>query len=71
MKLRHWCSCSIAVGIAMILVGGVFHFLICYLAPGILQQYKNLALFRDWEEWTSTYMKIHPFLYALSSQPSS
>jgi hypothetical protein len=64
MKLRQWCSCSIAVGITMFLVGVVFHFLIGSLAPDIERQYKNSALFRSWQGWTSNYMLIHPFLYA-------
>jgi hypothetical protein len=64
MNLRLWFSSSIAVGITMFLVGGMFHILIRFLAPDILQQYKNPALFRDWDGWTSTYMLIHPFIYA-------
>lgn len=65
MKLRQWCSCSIAAGITMFLVGGVFYFLVPFIAPGIKRQYENLALYRDWNGWTSTYMLIHPFIYAL------
>jgi hypothetical protein len=64
MKLRQWCSCSIAVGITMFLVGAVFYFLIPIIAPGIASQYLNIELYRDWKGWTSTYMKIHPFIYA-------
>ena len=64
MKLRQWCSCSIAVGITMFLVGVVFYFLVPFIAPGIKPQYENLALYRDWKEWTSTYMTIHPFIFA-------
>lgn len=63
MKPRQWCSCSIAAGITMFLVGGVFHFLIPFIAPEIEAQYLNLELYRPWPEWTSTYMKIHPFIY--------
>lgn len=64
MKLRQWCSCSIAVGITMFLVGVIFYFLVPFIVPGINPQYDNLKLFRPWPEWTSTYMTIHPFLYA-------
>lgn len=64
MKLRQWCSCSIAAGITMFLVGVVFHFLIGSLAPEIERQYKNPALFRGWQGCTSTYMTIHPFIFA-------
>lgn len=63
MKLRQWCSCSIAVGITMFLVGVIFYFLVPFIVPGINPQYDNLKLFRPWPEWTSTYMTIHPFLY--------
>lgn len=49
MKLRVWFSSSIAVGITIFLVGGVFHISIRCLVPDILQQYKTPALFRDWE----------------------
>ena len=48
----------------MFLVGVVFHFLVPLIAPGIKPQYANLSLYRDWKGWTSTYMLIHPFLYA-------
>lgn len=48
----------------MFLVGGVFHILVPFIAPGIKPQFENLALYRDWNGWTSTYMTIHPFLYA-------
>lgn len=64
MKLRQWCSCSIAVGITMFLVGVVFYFLVPFIAPGIKPQYENFALYRDWKGWTSTYMLIHPFIFA-------
>jgi len=48
----------------MFLVGVVFYFLIPFIAPGIKPQYENLALYRDWKGWTSTYMLIHPLIYA-------
>ena len=64
MKLREWVSCSIAVGITMFLVGTVFYFLVPFIAPGIKPQYDNPRLFRPWPGWTSTYMTIHPFIYA-------
>lgn len=47
----------------MFLVGSVFYFLVPLVFPEIEQQYKNVSLFRPWPEWTSTYMKFHPFLY--------
>jgi|GEM_PF-675704 len=64
MKLRQWCSCSIAVGISMFLVGVIFHFSIPFAAPEIEAQYENHELFRPWPGWTSRYMLIHPFIYA-------
>ena len=64
MKLRLWFSSSTAVGITMFLVGVVFHILGPYFASGLEQKYENRDLFRDWEGWTSTYMLIHPFIYA-------
>ena len=64
MKLRQWSSCSIAAGITMFLVGVVFHFLVPFIAPGIEPQYEHSELFRRWPGWTSTYMAIHPFIYA-------
>ena len=48
----------------MFVVGVVFYFLVPFIACGIKPQYENLALYRDWKEWTSTYMLIHPFTYA-------
>ena len=47
----------------MFLVGSMFFFLVPVLLRDIDLQYKNTALFRSWLEWTSTYMKFHPFLY--------
>ena len=64
MKLRQWCSCSIAVGITMFLVGVVSYLLVPVLAPEIAQQYDEVELFRPWRGWTSTYMLIHPFIFA-------
>lgn len=64
MNLRVWFSSSLAVGITMFLVGLMFHVLGAYIAPGLELQYKNRDLFRDWNAWTSTYMVIHPFVYA-------
>ena len=64
MKLRVWFSSSIAAGTTMFLVGVVFHILGSYFASGLEQQYENRDLFRGWEGWTSTYMLIHPFIYA-------
>ena len=64
MKLHVWFSSSIAVAITMFLVGGVFHLLIPFIDPEIEAQYDNHALFRPWPAWTSTYMTIHPFIYA-------
>ncbi len=46
MKLRKWCSCSIAVGITMFLVGTVFYCLVNALLPEVQLQYDNRALFR-------------------------
>lgn len=34
------------------------------LSVGADQYYKNRDLFRDWNGWTSTYMLMHPFLFA-------
>ena len=64
MKLRVWFSSSIAVGVTMFLVGLLFHISGPSLAPGFEQHYKNRDLFRNWNEWTSTYMMIHPFILA-------
>lgn len=64
MKLRYWISGSVVVGITMFLVGLMFHVLGGYIAPDLELQYKNRVLFRDWNAWTSTYMVIHPFVYA-------
>ena len=64
MKLRQWCSCSIAAGITIFLVGATFYFLAPLIVPNLESQYKNNQLFRPWTGGTSTYMKMHPFLYA-------
>ena len=64
MKLRDWFASSIAVGITMFAVGLLFHILGPLIAPGLGQHYKNRDLFREWNGWTSTYMLMHPFLFA-------
>lgn len=64
MKLRDWFASSIAVGITMFAVGLLFHILGLLIAPGLGQHYKNRDLFREWNGWTSTYMLMHPFLFA-------
>lgn len=64
MKLVQWMSCSIAAGVAMFLVGVMCHFSIPFIAPGIQSQYEHSGLFRPWSGGTSTYMTLHPFLYA-------
>ena len=62
-SLYPWIRCSLVAGFTMFLVGSVFFFLVPVLFPDIEEQYKNIALFRPWPGWTSTYMKFHPFLY--------
>jgi ligand-binding SRPBCC domain-containing protein len=64
MKRHVWFTSSIGVGITMFLVGLLFHVLSPVIAPGLEVHYKNRDLFRNWNGWTSTYMLMHPFLYA-------
>jgi hypothetical protein len=64
MKLRDWFQSSIVVGITMFVVGLLFHFLGPLFVPCLEQHYNNRDVFRDWNGWTSTYMLIHPFLFA-------
>ena len=64
MKLRGWLASSIAVGSTMFLVGLLFHTLGPLITLSLEQHYKNRDLFRDWNGWTSTYILMHPFLFA-------
>jgi hypothetical protein len=49
----------------MLVVGAVFHFGLPVVAPDIPPQYGNANLFRPWGGWTSTYMAVHPFGFAV------
>jgi len=60
---NQWIRCSLVAGITMFLVGSVFFLVVPVLLPSVEQRYKNIAVFRPWLAWTSTYMKFHPFLY--------
>ena len=62
-SLKQWIQCSLDAGITMFLVGTVFFFVVPVLFPDVERQYRNIELFRSRLEWTSTYMKFHPFLY--------
>ena len=64
MKMRIWLASAIVVGVTMFMVGLLFHILSPLIVPGLEQQYRNRELFRDWNGWTSTYMLMHPFLFA-------
>lgn len=47
-------------------VGAAFHFGVKLLAPGIDAQFQNNPVFRPWDGWTSTYMTLHPFGFAVA-----
>lgn len=57
--------CVLVAGITLFAVGALFHFAVPVVAPNIEPQFGNAALFRPWPEWTSTYMSIHPFGFAV------
>lgn len=61
MSINRAALCCFAAGAALFAVGGIFHEAIPIVAPGIEQEYENLAVFRPWNGWTSTYMYLHPF----------
>src|SRR6516225_2322746 len=51
--------------LTLLAVGVAFHFAVPILAPGIPPQFLNIALFRPWGGWTSTYMFLHPLGYGV------
>jgi hypothetical protein len=59
----QWLYGSLAAGTVLFAVGVLFKYTIPVVAPSIPPQFENLALFRPWPEWTSTYMILHPFGY--------
>ncbi len=52
-------------GLTLFAVGAVFHFAVPVIALDIQPQFENLALFRPWAGWTSTYMILHPFGFGI------
>lgn len=64
MKLRSWLASTIVTGVTMFVVGLMFHILGPLIVADLDQHYENHDLFRDWNGWTTTYMFMHPFLYA-------
>jgi hypothetical protein len=57
--------CVLVAGITLFAVGALFHLVVPLVAPSITPQFGNAALFRPWSEWTSTYMVLHPFGFAV------
>ena len=51
--------------ISLFSVGTAFHFGVKLLAPGIDAQFQINPIFRPWAGWTSTYMTLHPFGFAV------
>jgi len=58
-------GCMAVAGLTLLVVGVAFHFAVPVLAPGIPLQFLNIAQFRPWGGWTSTYMLLHPLGYGV------
>lgn len=58
-------ACVVVAGMTLFAIGAVFHLMVPLVASGIPPQFGNAALFRPWTGWTSTYMALHPFGFAV------
>lgn len=58
-------ACVAVADVVLLVVGGLFHLGMPFVAPGIKPQFLNAALFRPWAGWTSTYMLIHPLWFGV------
>lgn len=65
MGIRRVCLCGALAGLVQLLVGTGFHVATPILCPDLPAQYSNVALFRPWEGWTSTYMLLHPMGFGI------
>jgi hypothetical protein len=54
-----------AASVVLFVVGAAFHFGVRFVAPAVPPQFENVALFRPWAGWTSTYMLIHPLWFGV------
>ncbi len=65
MGVGRRAACLVVAGMTLFAVGALFHLTVPLVAPGIPLQFGNAALFRPWDGWTSTYMALHPFGFAV------
>ena len=65
MSLGRQAACLMLAGVALFVVGLVFHLVVPAVAPAIPPQYADTGLFRPWAGWTATYMAVHPFGYGI------
>jgi len=62
MNTGRFLLAVLAASATLFAVGAVFYFGVPVVAPNIEPQFKNLALYRDWNGWTSTCMLLHPLV---------
>jgi len=62
MNTGRFLLAALAASATVFAVGAVFCFGVPVVAPNIEPQFKNLALYRDWNGWTSTCMLLHPLV---------
>jgi hypothetical protein len=56
---------GVASGLVMLGIGYVFHWLLPFYLPAVVEEYRGDAVFRPWSGWTHYYMFWHPIVFGV------
>ncbi len=56
---------GVVAGLVMLGIGYLFHWLLPFYLPAVVEEYRNGAVFRPWAGWTHYYMFWHPMAFGI------